>query len=158
MNIFLCLGRKFVIRRRTIAGKIPYYVTKDFGAKLQKHYNGLVGDLEKDVKNAYKTKLERACKRERDYSMYFDSCLHLNERSFDHDMNMAFIDLFTEQSVLDEALNSPSHQYWYERVERAKALQTPSCKKLQFLGDILYQRNIWEHHLTIFMKFLRYIF
>lgn len=76
----MCLGRKFVIRRRTMAGKIPYYVTTDFSAKLQKHYNGSLGDLEKDVKNAYKTKLERACKRENDYSMY------LNDRSFDYDM------------------------------------------------------------------------
>lgn len=71
---------------------------------------------------------------------------------------MTFIDSFTEQNVLNEALNSPNHRYWYERVERAKSLQTPSCEKLQFLGDILYQQNNLEYYLTTFMKFVRYIF
>lgn len=51
-----------------MAGKIPYYVTKDFSAELQKYNNGLLGDLEKDVKNAYKSKLKRACKHEKKYS------------------------------------------------------------------------------------------
>lgn len=57
-----------MIRRRTMAGKIPYYVTKDFSFELQNYYNGSLGDLEREVKNAYKTKLERACKREQKYS------------------------------------------------------------------------------------------
>lgn len=61
--------RKFPFRKRTMAGKIPYYVTKDFSAELQKYYNGSLGDLEKDIKYAYKRKLKRACEREKEYSM-----------------------------------------------------------------------------------------
>lgn len=51
-----------------MAGKIPYYVTKDFRTELQKYYDGSLGDLEKDVKYSYKTKLMRACEREKRYS------------------------------------------------------------------------------------------
>lgn len=51
-----------------MGGKIAYYVTKDFSMELQKYYDGSLGDLEKDVKYSYRTKLERACKREKEYS------------------------------------------------------------------------------------------
>lgn len=59
---------KFPIRKRTMAGKIPYYVTKNFKVELQDYYNGSLGNIEKEIKNAYKMKLKRACKRENEYS------------------------------------------------------------------------------------------
>lgn len=68
-RLFVYFDRKFSIRRRTMAGKIPYYVTKDFTAEIQKYYSGSLGDVEKDVKTEYKMKLERACQREKSYSM-----------------------------------------------------------------------------------------
>lgn len=33
--------RKFPIRKRTMGGKIPYYVTKDFSMELQKYYKAI---------------------------------------------------------------------------------------------------------------------
>lgn len=57
-----------------MAGKIPYYVSKDFSTDLKKYYDGSLGGVEKDIENSYKTKLMRTCKREKEFSKNSNAC------------------------------------------------------------------------------------
>lgn len=58
-------NRTYVIRRRTLSGKITYYVTRDFKADVRDKYQGSMKQLEVDVKMSYQKHLTDACNRER---------------------------------------------------------------------------------------------
>lgn len=58
-------NRLYVIKRRTLSGKIPYYVTRDFKADVRDKYQGSMKELEVDVKTSYQKHLTEACNRER---------------------------------------------------------------------------------------------
>lgn len=58
-------NRTYVIRRRTLSGKIKYYVTRDFEADVRDKYQGSMKQLEVDVKMSYQKHLTDACNRER---------------------------------------------------------------------------------------------
>lgn len=78
---FFSSGRKYAIRKRTTAGKIPYYVTRDFSAELDDHYGGLLIKLEKDVKKEFKIKLIDACDLEKRHSKSFGMFIvHMTKR------------------------------------------------------------------------------
>lgn len=63
LNWIFC--RNYRIRRRTLAGKIPYYVSENYAAELRDFYQGSLARLEREVKLAY------ACKREEEESEFF---------------------------------------------------------------------------------------
>ncbi|XP_055303316.1 dnaJ homolog subfamily B member 12-like [Sitodiplosis mosellana] len=73
-----------LIRRRTVAAKIPYYVTKHFSEELQYYYDGSLRKLELEVKNEYKTKLTHACNKEKKLKEYW---LEEAENSFNTKMH-----------------------------------------------------------------------
>ncbi|XP_031617179.1 dnaJ homolog subfamily B member 14-like isoform X2 [Contarinia nasturtii] len=117
---------KYVIPKRTMSQKIPYYVTKNFQAEFNVHYNGHRKNLEIDVKNEYKTKLEIDCNRELRQKEYW---LEMVRSSKD----------FKEAESMNKV---------------AQSIETLSCQKLQSLFDSSHKSSLFSYIFKSLTKYL----
>lgn len=152
---WICFDRNYIIRRRTMAAKIPYYVSRDFSANLKHYYKSSLGKLEKDVKNEYKTKLAQACNREKKQSKSFWIAKPSIFLKIKQVVTYAITQLFAEKFYLKAAENSFKVYIKQQLYEQAELMKTPSCVKLEWLNETLNQSN--SYIVNIFYSVVKYL-